>query len=278
MPQKVSNRQMRKHLLTITISSSEGSRTFVINRNLKKRIIVACLIVGVYCVGSTVSTVYLRQEYQQMTVQLPELKKQNVELVLYKQQVEDEKARDKVRFAMDNINQTASAKKAAFLKVIPSGNPLPPLPGPGEDIKFTSEFGTRNHPILKVEKDHQGVDLRAALGTPVYATANGIVVSSEYNSGYGNVVKINHAYGFQTVYAHLNESLVQTGQLVSQGTVIAKSGNTGRSDGPHLHYEVRFRDKPLNSANFIQWNQQQFDYIFTNEKDVRWDFFVKEII
>jgi len=259
----------RQQSMTITISSVSGSRTFTAKQNLKMKLYWGFGLLTAYCVGMTGTGVYLLDKYQQAGT----LWTQNKHLLDYKANIEDEQAREQVRFDIRNINKTSLAKKEVFLHIIPSGNPLPDL-----DVKVTSGFGRRNHPVLGEILAHNGLDIRAPIGTRVQATANGMVSVSEHQNGYGNVVKIEHAFGFQTVYAHLNKLLVKPGDLIKKGTIIAESGNTGRSTGPHLHYEVRFKTMPLDSANFINWNQQDFDYVFKNEKEVEWAFFVNEVI
>ncbi len=99
-------------------------------------------------------------------------------------------------------------------------------------------FGFRYHPILHMRLMHEGIDLVADVGTAVYATGNGVVSYVGQRGGYGNVVEIDHGFGYSTVYGHLEKALVREGQSVKRGQVIALSGNTGLSTGPHLHYEV----------------------------------------
>lgn len=108
--------------------------------------------------------------------------------------------------------------------------------------KLVSGFGSRFHPILHYRRAHTGVDLAAQKGTPVYATAAGTISTAGRNSqglsGYGNTVIVNHGYGYQTLYAHLNDISVRNGQKVQRGELIGHVGTTGLSSGPHLHYEV----------------------------------------
>jgi murein DD-endopeptidase MepM/ murein hydrolase activator NlpD len=99
-------------------------------------------------------------------------------------------------------------------------------------------FGMRFHPILHMRLMHEGIDLVADVGTHVHATGDGVVSYVGQRGGYGNVVEINHGFGFSTVYGHLEKALVREGQKVKRGQVIALSGDTGLSTGPHLHYEV----------------------------------------
>ncbi len=115
----------------------------------------------------------------------------------------------------------------------------------------SSRFGMRIHPILKVRKMHPGMDFVTNVGTPVYAPANGKVVSVRRNGGYGLEVVIDHGYGYRTKYAHLSKSVVKRWQKVERGQMIAKTGNSGLSTGPHLHYEVSHNGRKLNPARFF---------------------------
>ena len=115
----------------------------------------------------------------------------------------------------------------------------------------TSSFGVRMHPIDHTEQLHNGIDIAAPTGTPVQAAAAGQVVFSGTQAGYGNVVVIQHAEGYATLYAHNTANLVSVGTPVSQGQPIATVGSTGRSTGPHLHFEVRKDGKQLDPAQFF---------------------------
>lgn len=115
----------------------------------------------------------------------------------------------------------------------------------------TSPWGYRTDPITgkKVLK-HTGIDLRASMRTPVYAPEGGKVRLAGWINGYGNTVIIDHGYGYSTLFGHLDSINVKNGQKIKKGTLIAKSGNTGRSTGPHLHYEIRYNNKPINPMEF----------------------------
>lgn len=115
----------------------------------------------------------------------------------------------------------------------------------------SSRFGMRIHPILKVRKMHAGMDFVSNVGTPVYATGNGKVISVRRNGGYGLEVVIDHGFGYRTRYAHLSKTLVKKWQKVERGQLIAKTGNSGLSTGPHLHYEVSHNGTKLNPAEFF---------------------------
>ena len=109
----------------------------------------------------------------------------------------------------------------------------------------------RFHPILKKIHPHEGIDFTANIGTPVYATGDGTVTAAYRSATYGNVIFINHGYGYQTRYAHLHKFNIMNGESVKRGQVIGFVGNTGRSQGPHLHYEVLYKYKAIDPINFF---------------------------
>ena len=117
--------------------------------------------------------------------------------------------------------------------------------------RFGSSFGRRFHPILKVVRPHEGIDLTAPRGTAIYATADGKVIQAGYREGgFGKKVLIDHGYGYRTLYGHCDEVLVEPGQEVSRGEVIARVGSTGLSKSPHLHYEVHVNGRPVDPINY----------------------------
>ncbi len=127
--------------------------------------------------------------------------------------------------------------------------------------RIGSGFGYRMHPILHVLKMHTGVDISAEIGTPVYATGNGIVISADMSDGgYGQCIRINHGFTYVTVYAHLSKILVSPGEFVKRGQLIGLVGNTGRSTSPHLHYEVRINNQPVNPENFFYLDMTDEEY------------------
>ncbi len=130
-----------------------------------------------------------------------------------------------------NILKKYRANQELF-KHIPAIDPI-------RDGSETDGFGMRMHPILHIRTMHEGLDIIANVGTNVYATGDGTVSYVGKRGGYGNVVEINHGFGYSTLYGHLSKPLVRSGQRVKRGQIIALSGNTGLSTGPHLHYEVR---------------------------------------
>ncbi len=146
--------------------------------------------------------------------------------------------------------------KEKMLASIPSIQPI----AVKDLTRFGSPFGMRFHPILHISRMHAGVDLTAPTGTPIYATGNGVVAVSGVQSGYGNVVKINHGFGYMTVYGHCSKLLVQAGDKVKRGDVIALVGNTGLSTSPHCHYEVRINNVPKDPLNFYKDGLSEEEY------------------
>lgn len=120
------------------------------------------------------------------------------------------------------------------------------------EIDLTSTFGVRMDPFLRRPAMHTGLDMRGDTGEPVHATANGKIAIAGREGGYGNLVEIDHGNGFSTRYGHLSEIDVKAGQSVRIGQVIGKIGSTGRSTGPHLHYETRINDEPVDPQKFLK--------------------------
>ena len=140
-----------------------------------------------------------------------------------------------------------SSRAGDMASCIPSIYPVNP-----RTVQLTSPFGARYHPIREAIVFHEGVDLAGPAGQPVYATGDGVVESTEINfSGYGNVVVIDHGFGYKTRYAHLMEIKVLEGQVIIRGDQIGTLGSSGLSTGPHLHYEVLYRGEPVNPWNFL---------------------------
>lgn len=115
----------------------------------------------------------------------------------------------------------------------------------------TSEFGMRKSPFTGLNEPHEGLDIAARNGTSIHAPADGVVTADGKEYGYGNMLEIDHGYGFITRYAHNSKHLVRVGERVKRGQIVAYTGNTGRSTGPHLHYEIMFNGKPVNPKNYI---------------------------
>ncbi|MBR2360113.1 MAG: M23 family metallopeptidase [Bacteroidaceae bacterium] len=143
------------------------------------------------------------------------------------------------------------------LQCIPAIQPVA-----NKDLKYTaSGYGRRIDPIYKTIKFHHGMDFSANTGTPVYATGNGTVTTSGRQSGYGLTVEIDHGFDYKTLYAHLSKILVKRGQKVKRGEIIGLVGSTGKSTGPHLHYEVVNKGRKVNPVNyyFMDLTEEEYD-------------------
>lgn len=128
---------------------------------------------------------------------------------------------------------------------------------PVEGVRLSSDFGTRIHPVLGGRRGHKGVDLAGPTGTPIHATADGIVSRADWFSSYGLYVSLEHGGSLQTRYGHMSRVNVAAGQRVRKGEIIGYVGSTGRSTGPHLHYEVRIAGAAVNPVPYLQAGSYQ---------------------
>lgn len=145
---------------------------------------------------------------------------------------------------------------AAVMKLREVSEKLPVARPMAGEFDFSSNFGYRVDPFTRGPAMHTGVDFRAETGTQIRAAAPGRVVTAEYSGGYGNMVEIEHANGLSTRYAHMSAISASVGQVVTTGTVIGRVGSTGRSTGPHLHYEVRIDEEPVDPTRFLRAGQK----------------------
>ncbi len=143
---------------------------------------------------------------------------------------------------------TMAKSKGKMLQSIPAIQPLN-----NKDIKYVSSyFGYRIHPIYKRKMFHDGIDLTAQIGTPIYATGDGTIIDAKRSSdGYGKKIVIDHGFGYKTVYAHLSGFKVKRREKVKRGQIIGFVGNTGISTGPHLHYEVQYNGRKVNPVYYF---------------------------
>ncbi|WP_231908849.1 M23 family metallopeptidase [Marinomonas sp. TW1] len=171
---------------------------------------------------------------------------------------------------LDTATITTSMR-VMMLTQIPSGPPV-------INARTSSGYGKRKHPVTGIVKFHRGQDFAVNTGTPIYAPADGAVeVIRPSNKGSGNYLRIFHAYGFSSSYSHLSKFAVKRGDFVKKGDLIAYSGNSGLSSGPHLHYEVRFVGRALNPKPFISWNVDNFDTIFESVRGIGWESLVGQV-
>jgi|TARA_R100000479_G_scaffold21607_1_gene8274 murein DD-endopeptidase MepM/ murein hydrolase activator NlpD len=152
--------------------------------------------------------------------------------------------------SLDEVSQLAEEKEE-LLAAIPAIQPVK-----NEDLtRMASGYGYRTDPFTKARKFHYGMDFTSPRGTPVYASGDGVVSRADNNAtGYGNHIRIDHGYGYESLYAHLYKYNVRKGQRVKRGDLIGFVGSTGRSEAPHLHYEVFKDDERINPINFYYGN------------------------
>jgi murein DD-endopeptidase MepM/ murein hydrolase activator NlpD len=166
--------------------------------------------------------------------------------------------------SLDEIERLAE-NKAELIEAIPSIQPIK-----NQDLtRMASGYGYRTDPFTKKRRFHYGMDFSARKGTPIYATGNGVVKRADNrSSGYGKHIRIDHGFGYISLYAHLSKYNVRRGQRVKRGDIIGYVGNTGRSVGPHLHYEIFKDKKKINPLNFYYGNlsQKEFDALLTQSR------------
>jgi len=281
---------MKKDRLVITISDINSSKSFNVNKVIKKIIfwIIAIILVVVTISFFTISQ--LSKNLNNLSTDREKLTKENnlyslqsekkinqiQELGSQLEEIEEiigiDKGEDSSLIQRATLAKLTSSEKIFMLQTIPSGCPL-------EICTHTSKFGWRTHPITKKKQYHNGLDLRAARRTPVKAAADGVVkyVQDKNEGTLGRVVIISHNYGFETAYGHLRFVDVKAGDVVSKGQVVGKSGNSGRSNGPHLHYEIRHANKILDPTYFTKWDMKNYDEIFEKQRRVEWESLVKLI-
>lgn len=164
--------------------------------------------------------------------------------------------------ANERTTPTIGAVEApvAFSSPVPTRGISVPSRMPLEGAALTSSFGMRTHPVLGGRRQHTGIDLAAPSGTPVYATADGVVSRADWYSSYGLYISVEHGASMQTRYAHLSRLAVAAGDSVKKGDLIGYVGSTGRSTGPHLHYEVRVEGLAVNPIPYMVESEAQLAY------------------
>ncbi len=148
---------------------------------------------------------------------------------------------------MENLNVLIEevTGQLEFLSAKPT---KPPVQG-----RITSKFGYRKSPFTSKTQFHKGIDIANSLGTKIQAAGSGVVTFSGWNSGYGRTIIISHGYGYRTVYAHNKELLVEVGDKVNQGDAIAKLGSSGKSTGPHVHFEIHYEGKQIDPLTVLEY-------------------------
>ncbi|MEF1292002.1 M23 family metallopeptidase [Vibrio sp. M260118] len=293
-----------KDQLTITVSSINGSKHWyfskAMQRNLKTSLVVAgfALAATLFLIDhlySEVDSALLKQTelaehsksisqeldtLQQLKSELEsDLSDREEQVQLVSERLVDlekvlgvsnDNADQSLNQRLDTAAITSNVRRA-MLTQIPSGSPV-------GDVRMSSGFGKRVHPITGVAKMHRGLDFAANTGTKIYSPADGVVeVTRSSNKGSGNFLRLQHSFGFSSSYSHLKQFKVKSGEFVKKGQLIGISGNSGLSSGPHLHYEVRFVGRALNPRFFVEWDLNNFEEIFTKQRGIRWESLVETV-
>lgn len=281
----------KKDRFTITINSAKGIRQLTLGQ-LAKRFFVSFALVLVLTLltgGFVINYLYKEFTYlSQIKTQMDKQNRQARQDLQHLQGILEDKSHElaEVETKLSDIEMMVGirpdhdqeitkrvdvaaisiAQKRFMLENIPSGAPL-------EKMHVTSSYGTRTHPVLKRKEFHTGIDLRGKTGTPVQATANGIVEYAGFHesSGFGNLLIIHHGFGFKSMYAHLSSIEVEPGDFIKKGDFVAKVGSTGLSSGAHLHYEIRYIQRTVNPRRFIDWSMTNFEPIFEKQRRINWD-------
>lgn len=286
-----------KNKLYITITDFRGVKCYSFNKVIKKYLAgVLCLFFsGIAVLG--IMTFILKkklEEYEYYKIENTKLQAQvennrneleakNIELENINEKIEEiEKIigeesytsleEEKILSVKEEIDfsKISLSERKYLLQLIPNGNPLIPFKG------YTSKFGGRFHPILEKRKFHYGLDFAAPIGTTIVAPADGVVEFAGYNrGGFGNLVILSHNYGFKTYFAHMSKIDVAVGDFVYKGEILGKSGNTGRSSGPHLHYEIHHLGKRVNPEDFARWELKNYNELFEREKGEKWHYLIE---
>ena len=287
-----------KDKFTVTISDVHGSKHYLLHQLIKKFLLYFTLFVALVILVGSFVILFLFKEVSSMEAKKEAiiqerniLLSQNEELQanIAQKALEYEDIREKV----SNIEEMVGLKigedenidvrlEEIDVTILQQKTFFDSLPN-GDDMAYSeisSKFGWRTNPVTQRKEFHTGIDLRAPIGTPILAPADGVIKSISYNQGrgYGNIISLGHNYGFESYYAHLqNKPVVKEGQFVKKGDLIAYSGNSGMSTGPHLHYEVHFIGRTLDPEPFLRWRGSNFMEIFKKEKRVTWESLIKLI-
>ncbi|TQR33683.1 M23 family peptidase [Campylobacter sp. MIT 99-7217] len=290
-------KKLKAHKFTITITDVNGSRHFHLSQIIKKVALYTILFILAFLVFSAFYIDYLNGKVTEISNKREDLIQKSKELEKANEKMQESVAKKAEEYSLienkialfeeqlgldsennltlnarlDKLNLTNEQQIGVLLQ-IPNGYPI-------ENRGITGNYGWRDHPVLNRKEFHSGIDLRAPIGTPIYAPANGVVEFSSYNSnGYGYMIILVHNFGFKTVYAHMTrKDVVQPGEFVTKGQLIGYTGNTGVSTGPHLHYEVRFINKTLEPLYFLNLTRKNMDKFFNQERRVPWQSLIKAI-
>ena len=292
---------MKNHF-TITITDVHGAKSFSFNQFIRKFVWYLALLLLLVLFSGSVVIWWLTEQAQAVELQSAQIELKHKEALTQKQlqymalddakrQLEqelDDKSKE-IQFLDQTLQgleelvgvqttenqpvqdrvaiaQLTSLEKKIMLSEIPNGRPVEDYQG------VSSGYGWRTHPVTGKKDFHRALDYRGKVGDVVIATADGVVEYAGFHktSGYGNLIILDHVYGFKTLYGHMSEVSVKAGDVVTKGQPIGLIGSTGLSSGPHLHYEVSFIQRKLNPADFVNWDLKNYSPIFNKVKEVPW--------
>lgn len=293
-----------RHRYQITVTDYRGARHFTLNQIMRRALLGVVGVIALAMLGGTIVIHVLNGRLSDLNAELAILDAQRATVLAERAALQGERRKLQTEIEekslallslgdelehielliglrteperplaqrVNTASQTAFEKRL-MLQSIPSGWPV-------YSEEINSAFGMRRHPISQRMAMHGGVDLRAGIGTPVYATADGVVewAAKQHNSGMGNVVRLVHNFGFTTLYSHLDRIAVRQGQFVQRGDLLGYSGATGTATAPHLHYEVRHLNRRLDPKPFLHWSMDDYDILFAQEEHVEWESLVEVI-
>ncbi len=277
--------------LVISIVDEKGSKQFSLPRSATKLILIGVTVVLVLLLASFFVMSFLMNQINDITKQKNEaiiqyhsiyqknamlknaIREKTDELEVVNSKID--KLEDIISIKTNvikhpqitkvDLQNISSAHKLLLLSLIPNGNPL-------KNFTKKSPTSERLHPLHNTSGVEGGMDYMVPKKSPVYATADGVVILVQENgkTGLGNVIKLTHSFGFSSVYGHLDTLAVKKGDFVQKGQVIGYSGNSGRSNGDRMYYEVSFLGTPLNPLAYASWNFDNFDVIFSKEDGIDW--------
>ncbi|PAF48185.1 peptidase M23 [Helicobacter sp. 12S02634-8] len=278
--------------LVVTIVDESGSKQFLLPKSIKKIIIISCVALALVMIASILLMRFLMQKidtiafeknialseykyiHQKNNSLKDQIKQKGQELAIVSQKIEDlenivdfKKNTDKNTSENPiDLDSLSLPQKNLILSLIPNGEPL-------KTYTSKTPSAQRSHPLKQVKGIPAGLDFSTPNGAPVFATADGVIdlVRNNPKSGYGNLIKITHSFGFSSLYAHLEKSLVKKGDFVQKGQIIGYSGHSGDSDGDKLYYEVRFLGKVLDPNIYVAWSAQNFQEVFKSDSSIDWE-------
>jgi len=286
-----------KDKFIITLSDIHGSKQYTVSQFIK--VIVVWLVVGVvliFGIGAVVinslsskvdglksEKLELKKEIDNkeetlkaMDEQLDEVKnligiKDEKIYKLEKKKEEEKKSEKEQQERIKSGSRELTDLEYRYLtRLIPNGKPL-------KFSRISTGFGFRIHPVTKRKQLHSALDLVADIGTKIFAPADGVVVYAGKKRFYGNFLLIRHGLGFSTAYGHLHRIGVKNGDYVKKGQLVALSGNTGRSTGAHLHYEIRYLSKWVDPLYFMRWSRDYYKTTMDKSRAVSWDGLIQSV-